>query len=357
MLLQAAIDFGLSVSVMDSDAHCVCSRYTNSFVHGSPQNFHDVVAFGQHCDLLTFEIESVSVDALTTLEGQGINVYPSPQTLHVIQDKYRQKQFLINHNLPTTPCVPIDGRQLLSHLELSYPWVLKLRTGGYDGRGVMIIRSDADLEQAFDASAIAEPFVKIEQEIAVIVARNDAGQIECFDPVSMVFDDHLNLLAYQTAPANISEDVSSRAVALAFQVAEAISLIGILAVEMFLTKAGELLINELAPRPHNSGHHSIEACTTSQYQQHLRAILNLPLGNPKTLRPSALVNIISPDNTRFPSDGMLASLLAVPDAYLHLYGKQPRKGRKLGHITVTSDTYAQAVDKAHTIRKILNPNP
>lgn len=355
MLMRPAIDFGLSVSVMDSDANAPCSRYTSSFFCGDPASYEAVLEFGKGLDIITIEKEAVNIDALRQLQKQGVKVFPTPDTIEVIQDKFSQKQFLQSHNIPVVPGEAVQGKDDLHRYENKLPGCLKKRRDGYDGYGVMVLKTPADIEKAFDVPCVLEELVDIKQEIAVIVARNEQGAVKCYDPVAMVFSEEKFILDSQVAPAQIDEEITRQATALAANIAEALKLVGILAVEMFITKDGKLLVNELAPRPHNSGHHTIEASITSQYEQLLRAILGWPLGDTGLRFPSLMMNILesaSPDsNVR----EKLPQLLSMAEVHLHWYGKKGyRPGRKVGHITIGGSTMESITAKAETIRKILN---
>lgn len=353
MLLQAAINYGLQVSIMDSNSASPAARHTNNFVLGNLQSFDAVLSFGKQCDIVTVEIEAVNVEALKALQRLGVKVFPAPETLEIVQDKYRQKKVLEFYNLPVVPGVYLNSGSELTEKAVSLPVMLKRCRDGYDGRGVMPILSEVDIEHAFDVPCVAESLVAITQELSVIVARSESGEVVCYDPVSMVFDKKLNLLAYQICPADVGHDVANAAQELARRVAEALSLVGILAVEMFLTQEGKLLVNEVAPRPHNSGHHTIEACATSQYCQLLRAIMNLPLGSAKTLQKSAMVNLIGADDETIFDMDSLPEFLRMPDVFVHWYGKQVRTGRKLGHLTVIGDTDDQILASLEACTSIL----
>lgn len=355
MLIRHAVDLGLGVSVMDKDANAPCARYTSSFVCADPKSYEDVLAFGKELDVITIEMEAVNIDALRELEKQGKKVFPAPDTIKVIQDKFTQKQFLLSHNIPVVPGVAVEGRNDLYKLESKLPGCLKKRRDGYDGYGVMVLKTGADIAAAFDVPCVLEELVDIKHEISVIVARNEHGAVKCYDPVAMVFSGEKFILDYQMAPAQLAERIVTEAIALAEKIANALNLVGILAVEMFVTKDDKLLVNELAPRPHNSGHHTIEASTTSQYEQLLRAILGFPLGDTSLHLPSLMMNILETTALSSNRQEKLRSLLEVPGAHLHWYGKKGNRiGRKVGHVTITGNTMEEIVAKAETIRKILN---
>lgn len=355
MLIRHAIDLGLSISVMDKDAEAPCSRYTSSFVLGAPTSYEAVLDFGKDLDVITIEMEAVNIDALRELEKQGKKVFPTPDTIKVIQDKFTQKQFLQSHNIPVVPGEAIEGKDDLYKYENKLPGCLKKRRNGYDGYGVMVLKTGADIANAFDEPCVLEELVDIKHEISVIVARNEHGAVKCYDPVMMMFSGEKFVLESQIAPAQIAEEIVKEATALAEKIADALKLVGILAVEMFITKDNRILVNELAPRPHNSGHHTIEASITSQYEQLLRAILGLPLGATDLHFPSLMMNIL--ETAAFSSNRKekLQQLLDIAGAHLHWYGKKGgRIGRKMGHITITGNTMEAIVSKAETIKKILN---
>lgn len=356
MLVRHAIDFGFEVSVLDADATAPCARYVHHFTQASPLNYDAVVAFGTGLDVLTVEMEAVDADALRAVRDAGVAVYPSPELLETIQDKGLQKAFLEKHGYPVASGRLVDSRAELQQQDLQFPVVLKRRRGGYDGQGVMVLRSAADLERAFDAPSVLEEVVPIAQEIAVIVARNPSGETACYDPVGMVFHPERFVLEYQVSPVpGLTEALAAEAAALATRIATDIDLVGLLAVELFLTTDGRLVVNELAPRPHNSGHHTMEGCVTSQFEQHLRAVTGLPLGDPATLRPSVMLNYLEPGgDVPDANDTALAALLATPGVHLHWYGKSTgRKGRKMGHVTLTDATLDGVLKKAETVRALL----
>jgi 5-(carboxyamino)imidazole ribonucleotide synthase len=355
MLIRSAVDLGLDISVMDGSAEAPCARYTSAFKQGSLMDYDAVMAFGENLDVLTIEIEAVSVQAMKDLEAKGVKVYPSPQVVELIQDKWTQKTFLKEAGIPVVPGSFVSNRTELQEKKPTLPSVLKLCRAGYDGRGVMMLRNEDDFVTAFDAPSVIEECVAIRQEISVIVARNELGEVRCYDAVEMMFNPERFILDFQVCPANISVKEAEEAEALAKRVAEALNLVGILAVEMFITESGQILVNELAPRPHNSGHHTIEACVTSQYEQLLRAILGLPLGDTRTTTPSVMVNILEASSDRQTAlrEG-LQSIQAIEDTHIHWYGKGGGKeGRKMGHITITAHSAEAAMSKAEMVRSLL----
>ena len=356
MLLRHAIDYGLNVKVMDIEGNAPAARYTSSFHSGDPASFEDVLEFGEGLDILTIEKENVNTQALRQLEKSGVKVYPSVTIIDIVQDKFIQKKFLESNNIPVVPGIPVLNKEELRIHKHKLPGCLKKCKGGYDGYGVMMIESEKDIDRAFDEPSLLEQKVDIKHEISVIVSRNTRGAIECYDPVMMIFDKERCILDFQLCPANLPHDKAMECSSLAIRIAKALDLVGIIAVEMFITADGAVLVNELAPRPHNSGHHTIEACPTSQFEQQLRAILDLPLGPAGLNRPAVMINILEPAAAK--KSGMehaLNTILGLNNAHLHWYGKEPgRLGRKMGHVTITENTIEQALSKAVTVRHILN---
>lgn len=353
MLIRHAEDFGLYIHILDSNPDATCAKFTNNFVLGDTLNYDDVVNFGKGLDIITIEKEAVNTEALEYLREQGVKVHPSPEIISVVQDKYQQKEFLKQHNIPVADGILVPNKSDLSKYKDRLPACLKMCRDGYDGKGVMILKTEADFEKAFDVPCVLEELVAIRKELGVIVARNENGNVLCYDPVEMVFNPELNLLDYQLAPAEISDKHAAQARDLAIKTAEALNLVGIVAVEMFLTTDDVVIVNELAPRPHNSGHHTIEACVTSQYEQLLRAILNMPLGDTTAHKKSVMINILEPAEGRKDIlDKTFNAALSTKDAHLHWYGKKNSKeGRKVGHITVNGDSISEAISKAEEIRK------
>ncbi|WP_461141644.1 5-(carboxyamino)imidazole ribonucleotide synthase [Spirosoma pomorum] len=344
MLLQAAIDWNLRVHILDPDAEAPCRNLCTQFTQGSLTDYDTVYQFGQTVDVLTIEIEKVNVDALEALERDGKKVFPQPSVIRLIQDKRLQKQFYRDNNLPTADFILTQNRadvaQLLTEQPDFFPAFHKLGRDGYDGRGVQRISSVADQEKAFDAPGLLEKAVDFEKELAVIVARNERGETQTFPTVEMVFHPELNLVEYLFAPAQITADIDQQAQTIARQTADAFGIVGLLAVELFLDKQGNLLINEVAPRPHNSGHQTIRANVTSQFEQHWRAILNYPLGATAAYQPAAMLNLLGEDGFTGPAvyEG-LETLLAMPGVFPFFYGKAITKPfRKMGHVTVMDES-------------------
>ena len=357
MLLQASIDWNLRVHVLDADAEAPCRHLCTQFTQGSLTDYDTVYQFGQAVDILTIEIERVNVDALEALEREGKRVFPQPSVIRIIQDKRLQKQFYRDHNLPTADFILTDTRADVALLEIQQPDFLpafhKLGRDGYDGRGVQRIGSVADVGKAFDAPGVLEKAVDFEKELAVIVARNERGEMQTFPTVEMVFHPELNLVEYLFAPAEISETINQQAQDIARRTTEAFGIVGLLAVELFLDKQGNVLINEVAPRPHNSGHHTMRANVTSQFEQHWRAILNYPLGDTTAYQPAAMVNLLGEEGYTGPAvyEG-LENLLAMPGVFPFFYGKTITKPfRKMGHVTVMDDSLEALREKVAVVQK------
>lgn len=355
MMIQSAIDFNLDIHVMDPDPNAPCKDISTSFRAGKITDYSEVIEFGKDKDLITIEIENVNTEALKALQAQGKKVFPQPEIIELIQNKLHQKQFYAQHNIPTAEFYEVkNGDEVKKHKDF-LPFVNKLATGGYDGRGVEVIKSEADLEKAFDAPGFVEKMIDFDKELAVIVARNESGQMTTFPTVEIVFHPVHNLVEYLFSPAVIAQEIEEKAQALAKKVIEKLDMVGLLAIEMFLTKEGELLVNEVAPRTHNSGHQTIEGNTTSQFEQHLRAILNWPLGNTSTVVPSAMVNVLGEEGFTGEAiyEGMDA-ILAKEGVHVHLYGKKLTKPfRKMGHVTVSSEDPEELKEKVKFVKSTL----
>jgi len=355
MFIQKAIDFNIDMSVMDPDANAPCSTICAGFQQGDFKLYDDVMRFGAACDVITVEIEHVNVDALEALEHLGKKVFPQPRVLRIIQDKGLQKEFYRLNGIPTSEFRLVSNRSdLQKHVDL-FPVMQKLRTSGYDGRGVMPLKSTDDLANAFDEPSMIERKVDIDQEISVIVSRNEKGEVSHFPVVGMEFNSEANLVEYLFSPAEVDATLEKEAIRIARQVIEKLEMVGLLAVEMFISRKGELLVNEIAPRPHNSGHQTIEGNTVSQYEQHLRAILGLPPGDTSIVKPAVMVNLLGAKGHSGPAvyEG-LEALMQIPGAYVHLYGKRDTKPfRKMGHVTVTASTIEEAKEMARKIKDLV----
>lgn len=354
MLIQSGIDFNIPFLVLDSDSNAPCASLAK-FFQGSLNDFDTVLKFGEQCDIITIEIEHVNVAALKVLAKKGKKVFPQPEVIECIQDKRIQKQFYKDNGIATADFILTENANDVKKQSEFFPAVHKLGKEGYDGRGVQIIRTAADASKAFDLPGLLEKLIDFEKEIAVIVSRNEAGDVKTFPAVEMVFHPVHHLVEYLFAPALLSEKILNDADALAKTIISKLGMVGLLAVEMFVTKTGEVLVNEIAPRPHNSGHQTIEANATSQYEQHLRAILNLPLGDTSLLFPSAMVNILGEAGhegaARYQG---FEEVMKRKGVHVHLYGKTKTKPfRKMGHVTIIDEDIERLKNTANFVKDTL----
>lgn len=339
MLLQEAINYNVYVYCLDPDSEAPCSQVANGFTVGSLLDYDAVYNFGKDKDVITVEIENVNIEALERLEKEGKKVFPQPRVLRLIKDKGLQKQFYLDNNLPTAPFYLIENKEEITNYVADFPFMMKMREGGYDGKGVMPLRTQEDISKAFEAPSVLEKMVDFEKELSVIVARSENGEVKSYPAVECEFNPKANLVEFLFAPANISSEIENKAQAIAKEIIDKLDMVGLLAVEFFLTKDGQLLINEIAPRPHNSGHHTIECNVTSQFEQHLRSILNLPLGSTKIIQAGVMINLLGEPNF----EGMakytnLEEIMGWEGVHTHIYGKAKTKSfRKMGHITIAGE--------------------
>lgn len=359
MLVLAASNWDVKTYILDSDKNCPAAACCTRFVQGNQLSFDDVYRFGQQVDMITFEIENVNVDALRRLKLEGKRISPDPDVLEIIQDKGLQKKFYQKHRVPTPTFVLFPEKEDILHAlsegRLTYPFVQKLRKGGYDGKGVAIIRSGSDLPNLLDGPSVVEQAVDVAKEISVIVARNQSGEVKCFPAVEMDFNETANLVERLVCPSSLPEASLTKAKQIAHRLAESFHLCGILAVEMFVDNEGRLLVNECAPRPHNSGHHTIESTLTSQYEQLLRAIFNFPLGATQSKLPAVMINLLGEAGFEGPVryEG-LTECMAIEGVKIHLYGKKITKPfRKMGHVTVLAATIGEAIRKSKIVKQKL----
>ncbi|MBG6234193.1 5-(carboxyamino)imidazole ribonucleotide synthase [Pedobacter sp. CAN_A7] len=355
MLIQEAINYNLTTMVLDPDTHAPCKHIANTFECGSITDYDTVYNFGKKADVITIEIEKVNIEALEQLEKEGKLVFPQSRVIRLIQDKGVQKQFFKENDIPTSPFILVNGKQEMLNSNFAYPFMLKQRRDGYDGKGVMKIETIKELDDAFEGPCLIEELVDFEKEIAVIVSRNSNGDMRTFPMVEMEFNPEANLVEFLISPSTYPEAIQQKAELIAKNIASALNITGILAVEMFVTKNGEILVNELAPRPHNSGHQTIEGNYVSQFQQHLRAIFNLPLGDTRCITNAVMINLLGEKGY----DGVakyngLEKILALEGVYVHLYGKKYTKPfRKMGHVTVVDQNRESAIEKAKYIQEAL----
>jgi len=359
MLIQEASKWDIVTYVLDNDEHCPAGSIASHFIKGSNLDFDSVYQFGKMVDILTFEIENVNIDALKKLKSEGIRIAPDPDILALIQDKGLQKDFYKRNGIPTSNFTLVNSTEdIIEGIgkgEIKIPFVQKLRKGGYDGRGVAVINTKNDLPKLLNGASVVEEKVNIAKEISVIVARNGKGEVKSYPVVEMLFDPKANLVDKLICPSSISVEQSEKAVGLASEIIELLNMEGLLAVEFFVDKNGEVIVNEMAPRTHNSGHHTIESVITSQFEQHLRAILNLPLGSTKLKLPSVMINILGTEGYEGPVmyEGLTESM-AIDGVKIHLYGKKITKPyRKMGHITVLSSSLECALQKAEKVKQLI----
>ncbi|MET0394995.1 MAG: 5-(carboxyamino)imidazole ribonucleotide synthase [Chitinophagaceae bacterium] len=355
MLLQAAANYPVDTYVMESDPECPAAHLCHHFTKGDIKNFDDVYAFGRSLDALTIEIENVNTEALEKLEAEGVKVYPKPAVLKTIRNKIRQKEFYQAHSIPTADFIITENLAALGDNKDFLPAVHKIGEGGYDGRGVQLLRTSDDITKGFDAPAVLEKMVAVRTEIAQMVAVNEKGETALYPPVEMIFDPHLNLLDYQLCPASLEKETIWKAEAIALSVVRNFRSPGIFAVELFVDERGDVLVNETAPRVHNSGHHTIEAHYSSQFDMLWRIMLGYPLGNTNAIFPSIMINLIGAEG--YSGDVQyegLADVLKMENAFVHLYGKkQTKPGRKMGHVTVLSQRKQDLLHEANIVKRTL----
>lgn len=359
MLLYETRKYDIQTLVLDPSGEAPCKIAANYFEQGDLMDYETVLQFGRKADLVTFEIEGVNLEALKQLENEGIRVFPSSATLEKIQDKAIQKQFFSTHNIPTATFSTYkesgELKRAVDEHQLLLPFVWKSTTGGYDGRGVMVIRSIQELQKLPDGPCIAEELVPFKNELAVIVARNPSGEMKTYPVVEMEFHPTANQVEYVICPARIEEKIAGLARKIAEQVSEAFDHVGLLAVEMFQTKDDKILVNEVAPRPHNSGHYSIEASYTNQFEQHLRAILDLPLGKTDNKVAGIMVNLSGEENY----NGAviyenIEKIMKMPGVTPHIYGKKiTRPFRKMGHVTIINKDITEARKIAEEVKNLI----
>lgn len=355
MLLQAAANYPVETYLMENDEDSPAAHLCHHFIKGDIRNFDDVYRFGKDLQALTIEIESVNEEALEKLEAEGVKIYPKPSALRTIKNKILQKQFYTQHGIPTAEYFVTNDLAAVRSRADFLPAVHKLGTGGYDGRGVQILRTAAEIEKGFDAPGVLEKLVNIDKEIAQIIAVNERGETAIYPPVDMVFDARLNLLDYQISPADLPQNTLWKVEAISLRVVKELKSPGLFAVEMFVTRQGEVFVNETAPRVHNSGHHTIEANYSSQFDMLWRVILGYPLGNTEVILPGAIVNLLGSEGYEGEAyyEG-LDEVLQMDNVFVHIYGKKETKaGRKMGHVTIISREKQDLVYKAHKIRNTL----
>jgi 5-(carboxyamino)imidazole ribonucleotide synthase len=355
MLLQAAANYPVETYVLENDTNCPSAHLCHHFTKGDIKDYDTVYQFGKNLDVITIEIEAVNVEALEKLESEGVQVIPSPSSLKTIKNKITQKQFYQTNQIPTADFVITQNKKQLQVLIPFLPAVHKLAEGGYDGKGVEVLKEEKDISRGFDAPAVLEKMIHISKEISIIVAISQTDEITLYPPAEMVFDPVLNLLDYQISPARLEEKVFFKAEAIAIKAVKQLMSAGLFAVELLVDHEGEVYVNEIAPRVHNSGHHSIEGNYSSQFDMLWRILLGYPLGCAKPVHTSVLVNIIGAEGHSGEAVYLgLEQVLKIENAFIHLYGKsQTKSGRKMGHITLLGDDVSELVFKAHRIKNML----
>ncbi|HUS01335.1 MAG TPA: 5-(carboxyamino)imidazole ribonucleotide synthase [Chitinophagaceae bacterium] len=354
MLLQAAANYPVETFVMENDNDCPAANLCNHFIKGDIKNFDDVYNFGKDLDAITIEIESVNEEALQKLENEGVRVFPGSSALSIIKNKILQKEFYKTNEIPTAEFVVTKKLNDLVKYPALFPAIHKIALGGYDGRGVTSIKNKEDFVIGFDEDAVLERRINIEKEISIIVASN-GSDMAVYPPVEMIFHPVLNLLDYQLSPADLDEQTIWKLEAIATKVVNNLNSPGIFAVEMFIDKENNIWVNETAPRVHNSGHHTIEANYSSQFDMLWRIMLGYPLGNTKHILPAAIVNILGEENSTGDANYLgLEHVLRMENVFVHIYGKkQTKPGRKMGHVTILSNERQELIRTAHKIKQNL----
>lgn len=355
MLLSETQKFDIFTVILDGSMQAPCAQICNEFHQGDLMDYETVYNFGKKVDLLTIEIEHVNINALLKLEEEGLKIYPQPRVLQIIQHKGRQKDFFVKNNIPTSPHKRFSSLKELKKVEFDFPFVWKSAQFGYDGTGVKIVKNKTDLNSLSDTECIVENLIPFKNELAVIVARNNNDEIKTYPVVEMEFHPEANQVEYVICPARVSDEIAKKAREIALKVAESFKHIGLLAVEMFQTENNEILVNEVAPRTHNSGHYSIEASYTSQFEQHVRSILNLPLGNTASKVAGIMVNLVGAEgfSGNVVYEGM-EDILKMAGVTPHIYGKkETRPYRKMGHVTIVNNNLEEARKIAEKVKNTI----
>lgn len=354
MMVQEAKKMGFYVAILDPTEDSPAGQIADEQIISDFQDEEKIKELVYKSDIVTYEIEHINTKILKELEVKGHIIYPSPQTLEIIQDKSKQKEMLDKNNIPTSKWERVGDIYSISK-KFGFPMIQKSCKGGYDGRGVLTIKEEKDFDNLLKGDSFIEEFVEFEKEIAMMVARNTKGEVKCYPLVEMIFDERANICDIVTAPASVDEKIENEAKEIAIKCVEGVNGVGVFGVEMFLTKDGRILVNEMAPRPHNSGHYTIEACSTSQFEQHIRAILGLPLGRTDLLLPAAVVNILGEKNYFGVPDYIgVNDVLSIGGVNLHIYGKKSTKPfRKMGHVTIIDKSINEVIEKANKVKEVL----
>lgn len=366
MLIEEALRLNVRVNILESSKSCPCFHLANNFIEGALTDEAKINELAAISDVLTFEIEHVNTNALIKLEDEGKTIIPSPRVLQIIQDKGLQKQYYSDNQVPTAPYVlvnnKLDWNDAITKLGTD-KFVAKTRTDGYDGKGVTILNSEAVIKNndliPFETPCVLEAFIPCEKEISIIVAKDIFGKTVAYDAVEMEFDSEANLVTFLFSPADITKQIAEKAKQVAVQTINQFKSAGIFAVEMFVTASGEILVNEIAPRPHNSGHHTIEASYTSQYEQLTRILLGLPVGCVGLVKPAAMINLLGDKSFSGPYViKNLDQIHQIEGTYLHLYDKiESKPSRKMGHITILANSIEEVKAKAHKVMNLVGFEP
>ena len=352
MFIQSAMSYGTPIHILDPNPNCPAANLCDSFTQGSFNDYDTVFDFGSGMDVLTIEIENVNTEALFQLEREGVKVFPQPHIIKLIKDKGVQKQFYKDNNIPTADFELCDSLEEVEQ-KATFPIVQKMRKGGYDGKGVQILKSPEDLEDAFDVPSLLEKKIDFVKEVSVIVARNEKGEIRSYPTCEQEFNPEANLVEFLFSPAKISQETEKQAQGIAKTIIEKLKMVGLLAVEFFVLEDGSVIVNEMAPRTHNSGHHTMECNYTSQFEQHYRSVMNFPLGSTEIIQPGVMINLLGDKNhTGTPVYKGINEVMKQEGVYLHLYGKTETKPfRKMGHITVVNPDLDKAIANAREVAK------
>lgn len=357
LIALAASNWDVKTYILDNDEHCPASTVCTRYVKGNPTDFESVYQFGKMVDMLTFEMENININALIKLKNEGRIINPDPEILRIVQDKGLQKEFYKKNKIQTPAFDLFESRnEIIKKVEsgsLQIPFVQKLRKGGYDGRGVAVIRESEDLNKLLEGSSVVENYIDVHKEISVIAARNRNGELKSFPVVEMEFNKDKHLVEELICPASLDDDIANSATDIAYSLINDFNLCGLLAVEMFVDRENNLWVNEIAPRPHNSGHHTIESVITSQYEQLLRAIFNFPLGDTHIKKPSVMINLLGEPGYegKVKYEG-LTDCMKIEGVKIHLYGKKITKPyRKMGHVTILSSSIEEAKRKAEIVKQ------
>ena len=359
MLLYDTRKWDIKTKVLDNNPNAPAKLSCDEFHVGDLMDYQTVLNFAKNIDVLTIEIENVNVKALKEIEKKGIKVYPQPNVLAIIQNKLKQKKFYKENKIPTAPFREFKSiksiKEQIIHGNLCFPFVWKSNSMGYDGFGVKIIKSNRDIEELNDSPGFIEDLIEIKKELSVIICRNVKGEIKNFPVVEMIFNNDSNQVEYIISPARINNEISRKAISIALKLSKLYNHVGIMAIELFLTSDNEILINEVAPRPHNSGHFSIEMSYTSQFEQHIRAILGLPLGEAKNKISGVMVNLVGEKQNNGPVKfSNIDQIMTIEGVTPHIYGKkETRPNRKMGHVTIVNEKIENAIKIAKKVKETI----